>query len=388
MRKKVDGVIAIWAMVLIIIFGCRNVKGLGQQLLQVRGHWNDENLVEQLSTIESSYRTEFSGKAGFINLYGVVQHPLHKKIFDNFNFVVDDQEVFHATAPNGCDATNFANEMAEINKMLQSRGIPLIYVQSPNKEYYNTEAGIEEFSHENEMIDNAVAKIRQTGVEVLDMREVIDAKYPGNKQEIFFKTDIHMQTDAELWLANELENYLSENHDLEFQNQEYLTDMSYYEKDTRELRGNLIRNVGEYYQKPDQFDMYYPKFDTDLEVYGYPNENYGVGTFQQIVMRGYETQEDNGTTYWITNYGYYGMPRYDVINRLNPNGAKILVVADSMGFRTFSYMINTIGKITMVDTRFFDGGDYLTDLINEGGYDAVIVYQGNSLIPYSFNVQR
>lgn len=386
MKRAVDKAVTIVGFVMMLVLGVKNFSPLQQQFLQLKGHWKDENLVEELSNVESAYRTNFSGKEYFIDLYGVVQHPLGKKIFDNFSIIVDDEGVFHATTPSTYDANPFVQELATINQTLSERGIPLVYIQSPNKEYYNTEEGISEFSHETEKIDDAIQQMKLSGIEVLDMRQIINEKYTGNKSDIFFITDLHMTTDAELWIANEIEVYLGENHNMEFQNQEYLTDMRYYTKQSYPLRGNLIKNVGRYYQDPDEFDIYYPNFDTDIEIYSYPSNDTVEGTFEQVVMNGYQNQEDDGEIYWITNYGRYGTQVFDMVNKQNPQGEKLLIICDSMGFRTFSYMINTVGKVTIADTRFFGDQDWLTQLINEGDYDMVIVYQGYSLFPYSFNV--
>lgn len=386
MREKVNKVITVIALALVFVFAAVNFKNFKADMSSVDISWSNENLAAQLSDVESQYQTGFIGRKEFIDLYGVVQHGLNKCIFDNFSFMVDKKGIFHSTEYYTYDGEGFAAEMASLKDVLDKRGIPLLYVQAPNKEFYNIDPDMETFSYENEIVSGAMKRMEDRNIPMLDMRDRIASDYTGSLDELFFRTDFHMRTDSELWLANSMEDYLMENYDITFDNQYLLTDMDNYEKKSYPFFGNLSRSVGRLYESPDMFDIYYPKFETDFTVTDWGDASVHEGDFRSVLMNHYEDDDPNLETYWITDYLRYGSPGYKIKNNLDPDGAKVLVITDSMGYRSFAYMSLTVGELTVADPRYFNGNDYMTKTLLNDDYDIVLVYQAKSLLNEKFNI--
>lgn len=95
-------------------------------------------------------------------------------------------------------------------------------------------------------------------------------------------------------------------------------------------------------------------------------------------MNGYDqSSEDETYTYWITNYLRYGAGGYHVEN-LDSDGPSLLVICDSLCYRTLSYLSLECKNITVIDPRFIpaDGTDYVKKALEDKMYDAAIYLHG------------
>lgn len=198
-------------------------------------------------------------------------------------------------------------------------------------------------------------------------------------EDLYLHTDRHMQTDAEIWMGNQVARYLQDNLSITIANKEYLSDMNLYDKKTYPMLGNYGRAVGKYFVGLDEFDIYYPKFDTDLE-FSLPGreECNRQGEFEQVVLTGYQKVPYDEDTYWVTNFGAFTEPYYKYTNNKQAE-TKLLIISDSIPYRAFSYLLLTVHEIDILDSPYFDGTDYLSMALEED-YDAIIVWQGLYLI--------
>lgn len=172
-------------------------------------------------------------------------------------------------------------------------------------------------------------------------------------EDLYLHTDRHMQTDAEIWMGNQVARYLQDNLSITIANKEYLSDMNLYDKKTYPMLENYGRAVGKYFVGLDEFDIYYPKFDTDLE----------------FSLLGSEE---------CNRQGAFTEPYYKYTNNKQAE-TKLLIISDSIPYRAFSYLLLTVHEIDILDSRYFDGTDYLSMALEED-YDAIIVWQGLYLI--------
>ncbi len=72
------------------------------------------------------------------------------------------------------------------------------------------------------------------------------------------------------------------------------------------------------------------------------------------MLNGYEKNTYDKYTYWVTNYGQFTHPYYKYKNLNNTDGLKILIFSDSTCYRAWSYLLLTVGEITILDPRYFN----------------------------------
>lgn len=329
-------------------------------------------------SIEDSYRTSFKSRSTFINIYGLIQEVLDKKMIGNFEYIKDNEGFIHMF--NGdIDTSEFNNELIKFNDKLNSKGIPFLYVQAPAKKIDNFTNFSEDIIYDtNKTMDQIIDNLKVNNIEYIDIRDKIaNGEYP--KEEVYFKTDIHMKTGTEFWIMQEITEYLENEFHLNFTNKNQVIDKNNYSIVNKKFLGNLGRSVGKYYTGLDDFELYYPNFETKFDVSNYTNGIIKSGEFQNSVMNGIESNDY--TTYWVTDYLLWPSPYYNIANK-NGGNNNILVIMDSMGLRTASYLSLLSSNLTILDTRYFFGINYLDSALENMNYDAVIMIQSNNLVNF------
>ena len=339
---------------------------------------------EVFASIETDFQEKIYGKRQMVNMYGLYQKSIDHTVVNNFQYVADDYGILHMiNDKENKTVDDFVVEMEKLQQFAQEREIPLLYVQAPNREIVNQGTVIPEFNNDNNVEEQIVTKLNEKEIPVLDLRAELDDGKGINfdLKDLFLHTDLHMQTDAEIWMADKVAGYLEDNYSVKISNKEYLSDMSFYDKKTYPMLGNYGREVGEYFVGLDEFDIYHPKFDTDfeLQIIG-EGAAERKGTFEEAVLNGYEQSKHDEYTYWVTNFGAFPRPYYKYINNNQPE-TKILVIADCIPYRALSYLALTVHETDILDPRYFDGTDYWS-LAAQEDYDAIVVWQECYLLGY------
>lgn len=337
---------------------------------------------ETFASVEQDFQENMRGRRSMINVYGLYQRAIDHMIINDFEYVADDYGIIHMINDKEEESVDhFVGEMEKLQQCADKRQIPLVYVQAPNREIVNKGSVIEKFNTDDNVTDQIVSQLNKKGISILDLRTKLqNTKDSGIRlEDLYLHTDRHMQTDAEIWMGNQVARYLQDNLSIMIANKEYLSDMNLYDKKTYPMLGNYGRAVGKYFVGLDEFDIYYPKFDTDLE-FSLPGreECNRQGEFEQVVLTGYQKVPYDEDTYWVTNFGAFTEPYYKYTNNKQAE-TKLLIISDSIPYRAFSYLLLTVHEIDILDSRYFDGTDYLSMALEED-YDAIIVWQGLYLI--------
>ncbi len=384
--RTLTTIIVIFCFAIGLIFNLYKFVILTNQKLTSEDTQNSSN---KFSDIENSFRDNIAYRNKMVNLYGIYQKTIGHTIVGNFEYVADEYGILHMInnySPYQTD--NFIQEMSELKTYLEEQNVPLLYVQAPNREIVNDNSVITDFNIDDETMNIVVEALRNNEIQVLDIRdELINDSPEFELSNLFFHTDLHMQTDSEIWMEKQLAIYLQNNMGVNINNMEYLTDMSLYNKVSYNFVGNYGRTYGKYFVDEDKFDIYHPKFDTSFEYYIPGDEATHIsGKFEDVLMNGYESQPVDDYTYWVTDFMHFMVPYYTYVNNMQSSG-NLLVITDSMGYRGLSYLALTTHQITILDPRFFGGVDYVKLALQEQQYDAVIVLQGNYLIGVPLIVQ-
>lgn len=337
------------------------------------------------SSVDSALRENVSYKKELTNIYGIYQRFIKHTIVGNFEYVADEYGILHMindTKPYNTD--NFLSEMRELKEYADEMQTPLIYVQAPNREIVNGNVAIRNFNVDDETMDIVVSNLRKM-IPVLDLRKNLsDNDINFALKDLYFHTDLHMQTEAEIWMAYQVGNYLKTDFHLPFDELNYYFDMSNYDKKSYDFVGNYARTYGEYFVKKDKFSIYHPKFDTSY-TFSIPGNSESIknGNFDEIMLNGYEKVEHDSYTYWVTNYMHFMEPYYNYTNN-DKEDINLLIITDSIAYRGLAHLSLNTHNLTILDPRFFGDNDYIRNVMKNQKYDAVIVWQACYLIDSPF----
>lgn len=384
-RSKMDTIIAI-IFTFLIFWGCMmNFKHIVCQTMPKLVGSNQENLRENITASENDFQNNFKGRDKYIEIYGVAQKLMGRNIVGNFEYIREDGAIYSSVSY--LDSTDkMIQEIEKVKAVSDKYNTPFLYIQAPNRDMQTSNNGVLSFLDENKSENIIVSTLESKGVDVLDERQVALSDSNFDTSNMFFDTDLHLKTETELWAAKVIGEYLVNEKNVQLNNLEYLQcGKDKFQFEHYEFLGNYARSVGKYYVGLDTFLQFKPNFDTDYIVTNRVDGTTKAGRFEDVVMNGYEKTNTSNDTYWITNYLMYGCPYYTITNNMQSSG-KILIITDSIGYRTISMLSLTANEITVLDPRFFGGTDYITKALAEGEYDIVVLYQGIFLSGFGFSV--
>ena len=324
------------------------------------------------SEIETQLKERMAGRQDLVDLYGVSLRVLGKNMVGNFEFIKDERGIVQMVQ-NLPENDLFEQSVIALHNRLEQEGTPLIYLGAPNK--VDGFQLSEQLYFFGQSLDERVHTLELDGIDVLDagerMKNSEDAPSP---EEFFFHTDVHYSTYGEFWLSKLLVQHLKEVYQIDFPESDFALDVSRFERVKYDFLGNTARSAGQYFVGLDCFENYIPIYETDFTLFNKAREPVRTGNFETVIMNGYENGENNSIyTYWITNYGQYPEPYYRYQNNLNPEGPKLLVIADSTFMRSTAFLSLVSGEVTVLDIRSMGETPYVQQALDEKRYDAVVI---------------
>lgn len=373
-----DTLTAVIFICVIFCFFILNFNSLKAALLANFSNAKIYEYHDAATAVESSLKSSFSERANFIDLYGAVQLCLKKNVIGNFEFIKDSNGYMHLLEADK-DVSTFNADIVRLNLLLKSMDIPLLYVQIPAREIEGiTQLPNGFYSGSNATMDKLIANAKENGIDYLDVRDVLRQ---GNYSldEVFYKTDVHIKTEAGFWIDKLIVEHLESICNLSFSNKNEIFDDGNYEIIDRAFLGNLAKSSGKFYAGLDDFRMYIPTFETNYAITNHLDFSQKFGTFESVVMNSMQNDpKSDYNTYWITNYLMWPTAFYSITNQ-NVQDNSLLVIMDSNGLSAISYLSLLAHNITIVDTRYIGKSDFVSAALNSQHYDAVIVLQGTSL---------
>jgi|GEM_PF-623512 len=295
--------------------------------------------------------------------------------------VSDDNKYFSITAledgflaefkPKG-DMTEKALAVKALAEYCEKSDCRFLYVQNPYKidKYNDTDvSGIKDFSNQNQ--DSLIELLRLNGVTVLDFRELIhDAGL--TRQDTFYRTDHHWLAETGFWASNQILKFLRKNY---FMNVDVeIIDEANFDKQVFEdfFLGSQGKKVTLEKTKPEDFTLYYPKFDTKLKVF-IPNMNIDeVGNFTLLYNMNSVSEQDFYGKNPYAAYSYGDQPLMQISNELiADDDSKILLIHDSFCDCVIPFLSLGIKNVHAIDLRHFTGS--LETYIETEKPDIVIV---------------
>ncbi len=329
------------------------------------------SVQDKIKGIDEVYRTSFSGRDEFIELYGLSKVVTCSKIIGQYEFIKDKFGIIHQFKFK-VDNTRFNQEVITVNNLVKQTNTPFLYVQVPAREIrgfsdipYNVADGT------NENIDEIIENLSLNNIDYLDLREGIE-----DKENFFFKTDVHPKMETEYWIFKKVVMELENRYGIKLDNKEQLFNIANYNVEPKEFLGNFSRSSGVTFSGVDIFNQYLPKFSTSFKLVDYADGTTKEGNFEEVIMNGFQDDKskEDKMKYWIINYLKFPSPLYEITN----NGVKnnnILMIMDSNGIGATSFLTLGAHNITVVDTRYQKNRECIKEALALRKYDAVVMLQ-------------
>lgn len=297
----------------------------------------------------------------FIETYGLLQGLQGRRVMEDVDpqYTVvrlsDGSLSFADPAAPYLDPADRAGAVVDFRDALEAElGLPLLYVQAPQKVYYDGDGQLPEgLPDYGDAYANVMAHTLQNArVPYLDLRPVLAET--GRYGELFFSTDHHWTPEGALIGWEAVAKALREDFGLTVDPRSY--DRDHYMQTTYEdvFLGSQGKRVGTLYAGTDDLTVWYPDRFTWFNYEVYSQNIDRTATFQQSLLfperlRETDLYESNPYTYY--SGGDYPFAR--MRNLLNPGGPKVVLLRDSFACTFAPFMALGCGEVITIDLRYF-----------------------------------
>lgn len=331
-------------------------------------NYNAEGTVS-IDSIETGYNNTLWKHRDLIDINGLMAKTLNMRgYYSNLGIYITNND-YIVTASEKTTTDYEYEQTIAFRDYLETNGVYLLYVNEPTK--YNEDRlfrdsfGVESYSNRN--MDLFLHRIREAGVNAIDLRENINQE-GLDVSKLFYRTDHHWTTPAGLWatriIADGLNKYCG-----------YNIDLGIYDHDNYEFRtwtscwlGEQGRKVAATYVGLDDYTEVKPKFETSY-IFKNPDGTTYDGTFDDFVNEQiYNTEND----VYINGSWHYSYARINCINNHADTG-KILIIGDSYDHVTQCFLSLGVREVDSLILRDCDDAFSLRDYIINNSYDTVII---------------
>ena len=329
-----------------------------------------QNQVEtddvSIGDIEADFTSGLWKRKRMIDFSGFMAKQLHIKGYYNDQdiFITDSGYIVDQSAETTTDYE--VEQTVALRDFLEENGVHLLYVNEPTKymddALFRDSFGVESYSNRN--MDRFLSRIREAGVNVIDLRDNIRAE--GMQiEDLFYRTDHHWTVPAGLWASGIIAEGLNRTCG-------YSIDLSVYDPENYEMTefksswlGEEGRKVGAACVGLDDYTEVKPGFET---AYTFKRGSY-EGTFDEFV------DEDvfySGNDVYDSNSWHHAYSRMDCINH-NVTEGKVLILGDSYDSVTHCFLSLGIREVDSIIRRNYAEDYDVREKILENGYDTVII---------------
>jgi len=332
----------------------------------------ERHFREQVGKFSAWSNQKFFSYMSFVEAMQCYQHAIH------WNIPLYSDLYSFAELPDGrltgffrkTDVSRPASQTASFAAFCRENGINFLFVLAPNKisreEPYN---GTLDFSNENG--DDFLAQLKKKGIDVLDLRPVLDEQVE-KRADLFFRTDHHWHPQTARSAAQAIAHELNIRYG-------YTADLSLFSPSRYSERIYPAHHLGSYGQRltlartqPDDFPLFYSKFPALFRL--------------QIPSMAIDHTGDFSVFYYMKeldfSHGFYGSYAYgtyaygerallSIQNQNKSDGRKLLLVRDSFSDAMIPFFALSMEQLDAIDVRRFTGS--LRSYLQKERPDTVVV---------------
>ena len=288
---------------------------------------------------------------------------------ESYNPVIMAEDNYFITCVARQDREARAAEIADLRDYCASLGMAHLYVTTPNDtcRYDTGISGVMDFYNQN--ADRLQAALREADVDTIDLRETLhEAGMDHHKS--FYQTDHHWLPETGRWAAGVIAETL--NADYGFDIDLTLFDADRWRAEVYEdwFLGSQGKKVTLTRAKPEDFTLFYPKFDTQIHIEIPSLDVDKTGDFSVFYRYGAVEPRDYYAQSPYAAYFYGDNALTRVHNELRGDGKRVLVLGHSFDNCVLPFLALGVEYLDSIDPREFTGS--LTTFLRENPYDVVI----------------
>ena len=330
---------------------------------------------------EESYNAVFSGTNLSRNVFSFTQRLLGKHEARNFEVLKgNDGTLYLQNASCPTDEKTIeeiADQYMLLKKETENYGGHFMYVQVPYKTVEGV-ANLKYYSDDttNQAESTLVNFLKERDVPILDLRVYTECAQ-------VYKTDYHWRVESGFHSAYVLAKHLEQMYDLDFKQTDYYGDTANYESVTYEnsFLGSIGIKVGPYFAGKDDFILYKPLFDTDLElqhyIHGELDFEYSGDFWETFIEQSLLDDENYNNKYGALLHGAY--VEAVIKNHQASNDYTALIVSHSYGRPLVQYLCLNFKELYHLDPQEGRYNDSYVEYIKEFQPDVVVVMYNDLL---------
>ncbi len=299
--------------------------------------------------IEGAIQNRLFKKYAFINLNGALARCL------GMNSLNERMKLANGFLARFYEVKNIegtSEKLIALNKFLDDRGIPFIYLLAPYKtSIYDVQfaPGYGDGSKQN--ITNMINALNAAGVETINM----DAWFEENgwhMADVLFKTDHHWKPEAGLAAARCAMELLQKKGIAKY-DEEKLLDGSYKKVVLKNwFLGSSGKRTGKYYGGVDDITIFYPKFETDFFYAGLRKDTTDWEFSESVLDLSYAEKKDYFRTSPYSIYMHRDYPLRNTINAKAENNKRLLLMGDSFKMMAEYFLTTQFREVHTIDLRY------------------------------------
>lgn len=326
----------------------------------------------KISDYINGYRENINDKELFVDINSIYVNAIGKSIanerFKNKDDVLIVQN-FDFT-----DMKESGTNIVNLNKYLEEKDIPFVYVQMPYKLPLEADYSYADVdNHANGTADSLLEILKDNNVNYIDLRPEF-SRTEEQVKENFYRTDHHWKPTAALKATKEIFSFVEEKYpDVNLSTELLDEDNWQIHSKSKWHLGSDGKRTGIFFAGIDDILWLTPKFETDMEFI-VPSDNIDLkGKFEDTVIIKWPLKFMNPhyNNAYCVYIGYdYGLTKH--INDNAPIDKKVLIVKDSFSLPVQSFLSTVFKDVHAVDLRSLNE-QTLVEHINEFNPDIVIM---------------
>ncbi|MBP3283926.1 MAG: hypothetical protein J6M02_00305 [Clostridia bacterium] len=312
---------------------------------------------DKIAAIDNIFNTKLTNFDNLLNLYSLTQKALNTSLYDDieYGFIIRDNHDSLHFPYYVVDTKPCAEKTIRLYENLKELGTPFLYIQAPNKKLKNyTVYPVGGHNYSNEDADQFLEQLQQNNVPYLDLRKSIE-QGQLDKSDLFYKTDHHWTTETAFYGYTKIAETLNQTFHLplseKYTNRQNYASVTY----PHSFLGSLGRRIGKYAVGIDDYTFFYPKFETNYEIYFSPDpttEPAFSGDFMTAIAKENLLSSTNIKDNKYASYFEYEYGNLVVKNKLADNHLKILMIKDSFSLPVAAFLSTAVEELHMIDLRY------------------------------------